>query len=135
MLAKEPDFVGPMLAPQLGAVTLPLVHFAIEKDLKPLLQKLGVRRVFETLDSLRPLAPRVGAVLTGVEQKTDLTVNERGIRADSFTITRGAIGKIVVGPPPRPFYMNLDRPFLFFIRDNQTKALLFEGAIMDPTAN
>jgi serine protease inhibitor len=32
-----------------------------------------------------------------------------------------------------PFHRNLDRPFLFLIRDNLTKALLFEGAVMDPT--
>jgi serine protease inhibitor len=61
MLAKKPDLVESMLTPNLGNVTLPLVHFAVEKDLKPQLKELGVRRVFETFDSLRPLAlPRSG---------------------------------------------------------------------------
>ena len=32
-----------------------------------------------------------------------------------------------------PFHMTLDRPFPFLICDNVTKALLFEGAVMDPT--
>jgi len=32
-----------------------------------------------------------------------------------------------------PFHMTLDRPFLFLIRDRVTKALLFEGALMNPT--
>jgi serine protease inhibitor len=41
---------------------------------------------------------------------------------------------------PEPFHVTLDRlhvaldrPFLFFVRDNLTKALIFEGAVMNPT--
>jgi len=29
--------------------------------------------------------------------------------------------------------MKIDRPFLFLIRDKNTNALLFLGAVMDPT--
>jgi serine protease inhibitor len=31
-----------------------------------------------------------------------------------------------------PFHMTLDRPFLFIIRDNVTRAPLFVGVVMNP---
>jgi len=33
---------------------------------------------------------------------------------------------------PDPFHVLLDRPFLFFVRETTTNALLFAGALMDP---
>ena len=30
------------------------------------------------------------------------------------------------------FHMRLDRPFVFFVRDSTTNALLFAGAVVDP---
>jgi len=53
---------------------------------------------------------------------------------DAITIMQGVVGGIA-GPgqkPPEPFKMIVDRPFLFFIRDNVTNTLLFSGAVMDP---
>jgi serine protease inhibitor len=35
--------------------------------------------------------------------------------------------------PERTFEMNVDRPFFFVIRDEQTGALLFLGRVTDPT--
>jgi len=32
-----------------------------------------------------------------------------------------------------PFHMVVNRPFLFFVRDNVTNSLLFAGAVMDPS--
>jgi serpin B len=76
----------------------------------------------------------MGALLTGVAQKTEITLDENGIRADSGTIISGVIGGITApgAKPPPPFHMILDRPFLFIVRDNATKALIFEGAVMNP---
>jgi serine protease inhibitor len=34
--------------------------------------------------------------------------------------------------PDQPFVMNVDRPFFFAIRDNQTGTLLFMGSIVNP---
>ena len=77
------------------------------------------------------MKPEMGAVLTGVAQKTEITVDENGIRADAGTIVGGVVGGIML--TKAPFHLRLDRPFLFFIRDRATNALLFEGAVMDPT--
>ncbi len=65
--------------------------------------------------------PRTGGSLTGVAQKTEITVDKNGIRTDSGTVLAGVLGGIVTRNSP--FEMTLDRPFLFIIRDNVTGVL------------
>ena len=36
--------------------------------------------------------------------------------------------------PEEPVKVTVDRPFLFFIRDIQTGAILFVGRVLDPSA-
>jgi serine protease inhibitor len=129
---KNPDLVEPLLTWHQGDVQMPTFHFSYEVDLRSSLQKLGVRRIFTDSTTLVSMAPhRSGGILRGVAQKTEITVDGNGIRADSGTIVHGVYGGI--GTVQGPFHMILERPFLFFIRDNVTHALLFVGVVMNPT--
>jgi serine protease inhibitor len=130
-IATKPDMVEPLLTRSVGAVTLPPFHFAFEADLRSSIERLGVHRVFADLKSLLPMAPELGGILRGIAQKTEITVDENGIRADSGTIGSGILGGMMASRT-EPFHMILDRPFLFFVRDNLTKGLIFEGAVMNP---
>jgi serine protease inhibitor len=130
-ISSQPELVESMLASSWGDVTLPPFHFSFETDLRGATEKLGIRRVFSELRSLQPMAPTMGGVIRGIAQKTEITLDETGIRADSGTIMSGILGGLVE-TPLEPFHMILDRPFLFFIRDNATRALIFEGAVMNP---
>jgi serpin B len=131
IMASQPNLVEPRLARAAGKVTLPPFHFLFEAELRSSIEKLGVHRVFTDLRSLEPMAPGAGGLLTGVAQKTEITLDENGIRADSGTIASGIVGAKMEGLS-EPFHMILDRPFLFFVRDNLTKALIFEGAVVNP---
>jgi len=130
-IASQPDMVESQLRRGVGDVTLPPFQFVFESELRSSIEKLGVHRVFTDLQSLAPMAPSTGGVLRGVAQKTEITLDENGIRADSGTISSGILGGLMEGLP-EPFHMILDRPFLFFVRDNITKALIFEGAVVNP---
>lgn len=130
-LGNNTEKIQGTLRLEIGDVQMPPFHFAYETNLRDSLEKLGVRRVFEDMESLKSIAPRTGASLQGVQQKTTITVDETGIRADSGTVVTGVLGGIL-GGQYQPFHMVLDRPFLFFIRDNVTEALLFAGVVMDP---
>jgi len=78
------------------------------------------------------------AHLTAAVQGVDLDVDEWGIKARAITFLGGVAGGVMGGsmpPPPPPFHMVVNRPFLFFIRDNVTDALLFAGVEMNPTTH
>jgi serine protease inhibitor len=131
-LAKDPDLVEPQLARREGDVQMPTFHFSYEGDLRNSLEKMGVKRAFTNPTTFLNMSPgRAGGILLGVAQKTEITVDGNGIRADSGTIVGGVYGGIRA--VQAPFHMTLDRPFLFVIRDNLTRALLFIGVVMNPT--
>jgi serine protease inhibitor len=130
-LTKDPNLIELLLREQEGDVKIPPFHFFFETDLKSSLEKMGVRRIFSDPYTLFSMAPkRDGGVLRGVAQKTEISVDENGIRADAGTIFSGVYGGIFQGEPQ--FHMVLNHPFLFIIRDNATNALLFIGVVMNP---
>jgi serpin B len=131
-LAKKPDLIEPLLSMSIGDVDLPPFHFTFAADLRSSMERMGIHRVFANQASLSPMAPGLGGSLEGIAQKTEIAVDEEGIRADSGMTISGIFGGIMASPPD-PFHMSLDRPFLFFVRDNVTKALVFEGAVSNPS--
>ena len=70
--------------------------------------------------------------VTDIGQTIDFAADKHGIRADAETLIGAVPGGIIVSPDA--FHMLLNRPFLFFVRENTTGALLFAGALMDPGA-
>jgi serine protease inhibitor len=130
-LAKDPNMIEPFLARREGDVQLPPFHFSYNIDLRSSLEKMGIHRVFSDPNTLLSMAPkRAGGILQGVAQKTEITVDENGIRADAGTIVHGVYGGVLA--VQGPFHMVLNRPFLFMVRDNVTHALLFVGVVMNP---
>ena len=130
--AKSNNLIEPLLVQHEGDVRLPPFHFSFETNFRNSLEKMGVHRIFNDPDTLLAMAPkRSGGELSGVVQKTEITVDENGIRADAGTIVHGVYGGVM--GVQSPFHMTLDRPFLFIIRDNVTRALLFAGVVTNPT--
>jgi len=128
-----------MLQSEEGDVTLPIFHTRFLADMRPPLKRLGLSTLFTHYKSLSDMvsAPE-GAPLTTTLQRVDLDVDTWGIKARAITFLGGVLGGVMGGsmsPLPQRFHMIVNRPFLFFIRDNVTDALLFAGAEMNPTAN
>ena len=74
----------------------------------------------------------LGLVVSEVIHQALVRVDENGTEAAAATAIVEDDGAAFVEPePPIPFIVN--RPFLFFIRDDVTKAILFAGRVMDPT--
>jgi serpin B len=68
--------------------------------------------------------------ITDVLQETYISVDEAGTEAAAATA-------VVVGAtaaPAQPVSLRVDRPFVFWIVDQPTGALLFLGRVTDPTA-
>jgi serpin B len=107
---------------------LPKFRFDAPLEVKPILQELGMTDAFT--DGAADFSPIDGTrdlVITDVLHKGFVAIDERGTEAAAATA-------VIVGPTsiPEPATMLVDRPFLFFIRDIPTDAILFVGRVVDP---
>ena len=116
------------------SLVMPKFKLEYEKNLNDTLKVLGMDIAFAPdLADFSRMAPLeilgknlyIGEVL----HKTFVEVNEEGTEAAAVT----SVGVVATSVPPPPIPFTIDRPFFFAIRDNQTKTVLFMGAIVDPT--
>jgi serpin B len=120
-----------------GTIELPRFELKSDYRLTGPLEALGVRRAFDPshaqLTGMLVLAAgRSGhAFISSVVQSTFWKVDEEGSEAAAVTTTR--IAAAAVARPQQPFQMIVDRPFFCTIQDQRSGALLFVGAIYDPT--
>jgi serine protease inhibitor len=127
LLVETPGAIDSLLTSRIGTVSMPVFHFKYEGDYRPFIQAMGIQRAFQDLGSVVNIPH---SHLTNVSQAVDIEVNRDGIRATAGTVVGGVYGGITMGRPD--FHMQLNRPFLFLIRDHTTNALLFAGVVMDP---
>jgi serpin B len=59
-------------------------------------------------------------------------VNEKGTEAAAATEVEVFEVSKMIGEPPPPKVMKIDRPFIYLIRDLDTGAILFVGRVMNP---
>ncbi len=108
-----------------GTIALPRFKAEYEQELRKPLTALGMGIAFGDAD-FHGMTPVDTAYISRVRHKTFVEVNEEGTEAAASTEVvikmRGLSG----------FYMRVDRPFFCAIRDNQTGAVLFMGAIVEP---
>ena len=118
--------------PAEGTIVLPRFKLAYEATLNDPLKALGMGIAFDArrADFGGMFADgKPNTSIDEVKHKTFVEVNEEGTEAAAVT----SIGMIrTTMMPQRNFSMVVDRPFFCAIRDNQTGALLFMGAIIEP---
>ncbi len=111
----------------------PRFHVDYSAALNPALTALGMERAFDPKRAefehvnIDPPSVWIDKVL----HRAVAEVNEKGTEAAAFTATAGLwLG--VPRKPERRVAMIVDRPFLFAIRDEHTKAIMFLGWVDDP---
>ncbi len=109
-------------------LTLPKFKFDAPLPLKDVLVELGMVDAFtdgaadfSRIDGTRDL------LITDVLHKGFVSIDEKGTEAAAATA-------VVVGTTsvPQPATLVVDKPFVFFIRDRPTGAILFVGRVVDP---
>jgi serpin B len=116
-----------------GVVKLPRFKISKNGDFAPVLRKLGVKRLFDSFDSLRPAVTHPdGAAATAVLQNSMISVDEKGAEAASVLAIPMRAGSAAGWKPPKPFEFTADRPFCFWITDKATGSILFMGRVADP---
>jgi serpin B len=117
-----------------GTVVLPKFKLEYSVELEQPLQALGMKKAFDMKKAdFSGIATNL--YISAARQKTFIEVKEEGTEAAAVT----GIGVPEAGgiemPPPNPFQMIVDRPFLFLIEDKQTGTILFMGVMFDPQTN
>lgn len=105
-------------------LSMPKFSFSTHTSLIPALKAMGVRAAFGGADFSR--MSDAGLVIGAVEHEAFIDVDEKGTEAAAAT---GVSMDASHGPD-----INVNRPFLFLIRDRSTNATLFVGRVLDPTA-
>jgi serpin B len=108
-----------------GGVLISLPRFKLEYaiDLKDALKALGMEIAFTKEANFSGMTSS-SVSIDKIKHKTFVEVNEEGTEAAAVT----EVGGVRSGP----IEMNVNRPFFFAIRDNQTGSILFVGSIVEP---
>ena len=117
------------------ALTLPKFNVKSSVPAAQTLKDLGMKTPFDDLNAEFPkLVSDVYPVvyISDVLHQATVAIDEKGTEASAATaiIVAGTTSAQV--DPPEPKIVNVDRPFLFTIRDNPTGSVLFVGQIVAP---
>jgi serpin B len=119
------------MASRKGSIVLPRFKLEYGAELKQPLQTMGMRLPFSDNADFSGMSPSP-LFLSAVKHKSFVEVNEEGTEAAAATIA--VMRAQSVRPETKPFEMVVDRPFLFVIADQVTKAILFLGIVIDPAS-
>jgi serpin B len=110
---------------------LPRFHLNTEADLTGTLKRLGMPAAFGVAADFSRITTAVPLKIDVVKHAADFAVDEAGTVAAAATVV-GAVP--VSGRPVQrdAVAFNANRPFLFFLRDDRTGAVLFAGRLTKP---
>jgi serpin B len=113
-------------------VSLPRFRMETEFRLKPVLCGLYAELAFSDEADFSGIGEEP-LKISEVVHKAFVEVNEEGTEAAAATGVGMVLCAGLGSPPPPPKVFKADHPFLFFIRDRRTNAMLFSGRVLDPT--
>jgi serpin B len=116
------------LTPQSVILAMPRFRFETPIDLKQALSDLGMPVAFTGGADFSGIDGSKSLFIQAVLHKAFIAVAEKGTEAAAATA-------VVVGRTSAPQGLNItaNRPFLFFLRDEPTGAILFMGRVADPS--
>lgn len=110
-------------------VWLPRFKFTWESDLNGILSSLGMAVAFsEQQANFTKINNTQQLFITGVKHKTYIEVNEEGTEAAAVTSIGVGTTSVEIGGSE----FHATRPFLFFITEEDTGAILFAGKVENP---
>ena len=125
------DALARSLSPRAVNLALPKFTFAWGRSVKPELSALGISTAFGDQADFRGLSPssKEPLYVSDVFHKAFVLVDESGTEAAAATGVIVATRALVV---THPIELRVDRPFLLFVRNTKTGAVLFAGRVAKP---
>jgi serpin B len=113
---------------------LPRFKVEWESKLNDALKALGMAEAFDeqraNFSQIADLNSGNRLYISEVKHKAWAEVNEEGTVAAA--VTSVGVSVTSVQQPREKFFMKVDRPFFFAIRDNRTGVVLFMGSVANP---
>ena len=116
-----------------GDLKMPRFKVEWESQLNDALKALGMAEAFDSRANFSLMAEPIAGnklYISEVKHKTWCEVNEEGTEAAA--VTSVGMGVTSVQQPQERFFMKVDRPFFFAIRDNFNCVVLFMGSVTNP---
>ncbi|MBN1481522.1 serpin family protein [candidate division KSB1 bacterium] len=117
------------LTNQPGTLQMPKFKIEYKKSLPGILSAMGMSIAFSRQADFTGINKDGNLFISDVLHKTFVDVDEEGTEAAAATSV--AISLTSVGGPSG-FFMRIDRPFIFCIREKSSGTILFIGKIIDP---
>jgi len=116
---------------------IPKFKFNYSLNLKQDLMKLGIKDVFNVKKAnLSKIADEKAmnrkVYISDALHKADIEFNEKGVKAAAVTVVPTVMELISSFQTDETIY--IDKPFMFIIRDKQTKDIWFTGTVYEPNS-
>lgn len=109
---------------------LPRFKYTFEKSLNEILSSMGMGIAFTDFANFSNISD-IQLLINEVKHKALIETNEEGTEAAAVTIV--GIGTTSAGPND-PVTIDVNRPFIYVIREITTNSILFMGKVTDPSA-
>ncbi len=114
---------------------MPRFAMDTQANLVDSLRALGMSDAFEAAQADFTGIAKEPLFISAVIHQANIDVDEHGTEAAAATAVGMSTGGGCGGwNPLKTITLRLDRPFLFFVRDTETGAVLFMGQVTDPSA-
>ncbi len=113
-------------------ISLPKFKVQYGTDLTSVLTKMGMGVAFGESADFTRIDQTIPLAISSVLHKTYIDVSEKGTEAAAVTVI--GIRATFAGPHTGPIYFDVNRPFIFVIKENHDNTIMFMGAIADPSA-
>jgi serpin B len=130
LTAERVDTIVEDLAYRQIKLSMPKFEFDFDLSLVQALQELGMENAFGAEADFSGMTGSPELFISEVVHKAFVSVDEEGTEAAAAT----AVVIAETAMPEEPLAVDVDRPFIFLIRDIETGTILFAGRIVDPGA-
>jgi len=116
-------------------IHIPKFKFSYDLELKKDLINLGIGDAFdiEKADFSKMADPKEQLYVSEALHKADIEFTEKWVKAAAVTVFVMAAGA-AMPKPTYPVIIDINRPFMFVIRDKNTKDIWFTGTVYEPNS-
>jgi serpin B len=109
---------------------LPCFKYGYKKTLKEVLSLMGMHNAFTDAADFSNISD-LSLLIDEVTHQAFIETNEEGTEAAAATV----VGIRTTSAGPEPLVIDINRPFIYIIRETTTNSILFMGKVADPLVN